>query len=192
MARTQAADYEERREAIVEKAAVLFAEKGFLGTSVSEIAKACDASKSLLYHYYPSKEDVLYAVMVSHIDRLVAIVAEELDREADAKDRLHSLLVRFMEEYVDASSRQKVLLNELLNLPDDRRSSIVAKQRQILDAFQAIVCEIRPDLATDKARGRSLTMLLFGMINWTGNWFDPAGALASRDIADMANALIVR
>lgn len=190
MARTQAADYEERREAIVEKAAVLFAEKGFLGTSVSEIAKACDASKSLLYHYYPSKEDVLYAVMVSHIDRLVAIVAEELNATATAQDRLHSLLVRFMEEYAHASARQKVLLNELLNLPDNRRSSIVAKQRKIVDAVQVIVSEIRPDLATDKARGRSLTMLLFGMINWTGNWFNVDGPLTSRDIAEMTFALI--
>ena len=71
MARTQAADYEERREAIVERAADLFASRGFLGASVSDIAKACKTSKSLLYHYYPSKEDVLYAVMLSHVDRLV-------------------------------------------------------------------------------------------------------------------------
>lgn len=192
MARTQAADYEERREAIVEKAAFLFAQYGFLGTSVSQIAKACGASKSLLYHYYPSKEDVLYAVMASHVDQLVDVVEEEFCRTTTPSQRLHTLLVRFMEEYVHAASRQKVLLNELAHLPPDRRNAIVVKQRGIVDAIQGLVIVIRPDLAIDRTAARALTMLIFGMINWTGNWFDPEGRLSPREIAEMAFGLISR
>src|SRR5262249_11214860 len=54
MARKQAPDYEQRREAIVDAAAALFARRGFLGASVADLAEACGASKSLIYHYYPS------------------------------------------------------------------------------------------------------------------------------------------
>ena len=71
MARTQAADYEERRTAIVEQAARLFAERGFLGASIADLAEACDSSKSLIYHYYASKEDILYDVMHSHVRALL-------------------------------------------------------------------------------------------------------------------------
>ena len=70
MARTQAADYGVRREAIVEKAARLYAERGFLGASISDLAKVCRISKSLIYHYYPSKEDILFDVMHSHVARV--------------------------------------------------------------------------------------------------------------------------
>lgn len=190
MARTQAADYEERREAIVEKAADLFAERGFLGASVSDIAKACKTSKSLLYHYYPSKEDVLYAVMASHVDGLVESVETAMAVPGSARDRLHGLLRLFMADYVGAASRQKVLLNELDNLPQERRAAIITKQRRIVDAVQGLLVEIDPKLGQDRGEARARTMLLFGMINWTGNWYDPAGALKPEAIADRAFTLI--
>ena len=71
MARTQAADFAARRAAIVEKAAALYAERGFLGASIADLAKACRTSKSLIYHYYPSKEDILFDVMHSHVRSLL-------------------------------------------------------------------------------------------------------------------------
>jgi AcrR family transcriptional regulator len=190
MARTQAVDYEERREAIVERAADLFAARGFLGASVSDIAKACKTSKSLLYHYYPSKEDVLHAVMTSHIDRLVEDVDTAMQMVTDARSRLRFLLRLFMKDYVGAAARQKVLLNDLENLPEDKRVGIVAKQRYIVDAVQALLTEIEPKLSRDKAEARARTMLLFGMINWTGNWYNVAGPIKPDTIADMALEMV--
>lgn len=185
MARTQAADYEERREAIVERAADLFAKRGFLGASVSEIARACNTSKSLLYHYYSSKEDVLHAVMASHIDRLMEDVELIQSGSGDPANRLHRLLRLFMQHYVGAASRQKVLLNELDNLPDDKRTNVVAKQRRLVDAVQQLLVAVDPTIARDRDRARVKTMLLFGMINWASNWYDPLGPIKPDTVADM-------
>ena len=190
MARTQSADYDQRREAIVERAAHLFAIAGFRGTSVSDLAKACDTSKSLLYHYYPSKEDVLYAVMSSHIDQLVQDVEEVMTRDEQPATLLNALLHAFMAHYVGATDRQKVLLNELDSLPPDRRRSIVAKQRLVIDAVQSLLTQLDPRLA-DPAQARVQTMLLFGMINWTHTWFDPKGPVSADEIADLALAHFV-
>jgi AcrR family transcriptional regulator len=107
MARTQAADYEERKEAILDHASALFARNGFLGTSVMDIARACGASKSLLYHYYPSKEDVLVGVMSSHVDVLLDDVAEVLALRLPPEESLNALLHQFMQHYVGAADRQK-------------------------------------------------------------------------------------
>ena len=194
MARTRAADYPERREAIVERAAALFASRGFNGASMADLATACDTSKSLLYHYYPSKEDLLYAVMLGHIDQLVGDVAAvgASIGQGDAKTRLGRILHAFMGHYVGAASRQKVLLNDLAHLPDDKRASIVAKQRGIIAAVQSLVVELNPALAADPAAARVRTMLLFGMINWTHTWYDPAGPVSADQIADQALALITR
>lgn len=186
MARTQARDYEQRREAIVEKAARLFASGGFRGASVADLAAACETSKSLIYHYYPSKEDVLYEVMASHIDQLVQDVNEAQRTPGDAKERLVRLIRSFMAHYIGAADRQKVMLNELGNLPPERRATIVAKQRQVIAAVQQLLTEIYPELARDRARARVQTMLLFGMINWTHTWYDAAGPISPEQIADMA------
>jgi AcrR family transcriptional regulator len=190
LARTQAVDYERRREAIVEKAADLFAELGFRGASVSDLAKACNTSKSLIYHYYPSKEDVLYAVMLSHIDQLVEDVEAVLALEKPPREKLQLLLHRFMAHYIGAASRQNVLLNELNNLPDDKLRSVVGKQRIVIDAVQGLIASIDPAMAADPTRARVQTMLLFGMINWTKTWFDAKGPVSGDMIADMAFNLI--
>lgn len=186
MARTQAADYEERKEAILDHVARLFATQGFLGTSIMDIARACGASKSLLYHYFPSKEDVLYGVMNSHIDVLLHDIEQVAQSRQEPADALHSLLELFMRDYAGAASRQKVLLNEMRNLPEDKRTEIVGKQRQIVAAVQALLAAAMPATTDDPVRMRARTMLLFGMINWTSNWFRPGGPLSSSDIADMA------
>ena len=185
MARTQAADYDQRREAIVDRAARLFASSGFRGTSVSDLAKACETSKSLLYHYYPSKEDVLYAVMSSHIDQLLGDVEEVMGRDEPPAALLHALIHSFMAHYMGAANRQKVLLNELDSLPADRRAEIVAKQRTVIDAVQGLLVRLDPRLS-DPAQARVQTMLLFGMINWTHTWFDPEGPVTADAIADLA------
>ncbi len=185
MARTQAADYEQRREAIMEKAAELFARVGFNGASVSELAAACGVSKSLLYHYYESKEAVLHEVMASHVEVLTADVAHAMAMDASPLERLRELVHRFMQHYVGAANRQKVMLNELGNLPEEERKMVVAMQRRLIDAVQSLLQEIHPALHNEPVRARVETMLLFGMINWTHTWFNPDGPISAYDLAEM-------
>lgn len=187
MARPQSPDYDKRREAILAAAARLYARRGFQGASVADLAKACHTSKSLIYHYFPSKDDILYAAMAAHLDALVT-AAEEATRTGGAEAQLRALVHAFMRLYVGAEDSHKVLLNELDNLPPDRRAEVVAKQRRIIGAVEALVRELRPDVG---ALSRPLTMLLFGMINWTHTWFRSGGALAPETLADAAVALML-
>jgi AcrR family transcriptional regulator len=191
MARTQAADYDQRRDAILDIAARLFARAGFAETSMSALADACGMSKSLLYHYYPSKEDILHAVMASHIDQLCDDVsAAEMSAQV-ARPQLEALIRAFMRHYAGAADRQKVLLNELDSLPADKRRAIVHKQRRIIDAVQRMIVALYPALGSDPARARVQTMLVFGMINWTHTWFDPKGALSVEAVANMVLDLAI-
>ncbi|MBI1238588.1 MAG: TetR family transcriptional regulator [Alphaproteobacteria bacterium] len=191
MARTRAADYEDRREAILDHAANLFAARGFEGASISDLAKACKTSKSLLYHYYPSKEDLLYWVMSSHIDALLGAASDLAVAEGGAPERLARLVTRFLQIYVGAASRHKVLLNELRSLPAARRAEIIAKQRSVIAAVERLLTAVRPDLAKDARRARAVTMLCFGMINWTSNWLDPSGPLDAEEIARLATSIML-
>jgi AcrR family transcriptional regulator len=187
MARPQSPDYDKRREAILRAAARLYARRGFQGASVADLAKACRTSKSLIYHYFPSKDDILYAAMAAHLDALVA-AAEEAVRTGGAEARLRALTLAFMRLYVGAEDSHKVLLNELDNLPPARRAEVVAKQRRIIGAVEALVRELRPDAG---ALALPLTMLFFGMINWTHNWFRPKGAVNADRLAEMAVDLML-
>lgn len=185
MARTQAADYDQRREEIVVQAARLYAKHGFLGASVSDLAAACEVSKSAIYHYYTSKEDILFDVMRSHISALDDAAREVRADAGDAARQLRALAHAFMGLYVGAADRHKVLLNDLDHLPAPRRAEIVSIQRGLIGAVEAIMLQIEPRLAEKPGGARAAAMLFFGMINWTHTWFDPAGAVSADALADM-------
>ncbi len=185
MARTQAADYDERRAAIVEAGATLFAEEGFEGASVADLAQRCGVSKSLIYHYYDSKEDILYDVMITHVRTLDA-AAREAVAEAGAPDRkLRALAQSFISLYVNAAARHRVLLNDLKRVPEPRRGEIVAVQRSLIEIVRSLLSEIEPRLG-ERGEGIAAAMLFFGSINWIHTWYDPKGAVGPKMLADMA------
>jgi AcrR family transcriptional regulator len=186
MARTQAAEYDERKQAIVEAAAALFAAHGFAGASVADIAQRGKISKSLIYHYYQSKEDILYDAMISHVRALEDAARDVVAMDAPPARRLRELTHRFMALYVGAADRHKVLLNDLDRLPKARRAEIVAVQRGLIDTVRRLIIEIEPSLKKKPGQSVAAAMLYFGMINWTHTWFDPAGAVTPGALAEMA------
>lgn len=187
MARPQSPDYDKRRDAIVDAAASLYARRGFSAASVADLANACGTSKSLIYHYFPAKDDVLYAVMTSHLDDLVR-AAEEATQSGDAESRLRALTHAFMRLYAGAADRHKVLLNEIDNLAPPRRAEVVAKQRRIIAEVESLVRALRPDCGELTL---PLTMLFFGMINWTHTWFRADGPVSADRLAQMAVGLML-
>ncbi len=182
MARTQAADYEARRRRILDAAAELIAREGLASASIAAIAERCGASKSLIYHYYAAKEDILFAVMQGHLTALLTAARTVPTGPADA--RLQALAAALMREYAGAAASQKVLLNELDRLPTERRAAIVAEQRELIGMVEGIVGELAP--ALDARQRFAAAMLFFGMVNWTHTWWNPAGALGADDMAAMA------
>lgn len=187
MARPQSPDYDKRREAIVTAAAGLYARRGYPGASISDLAKACASSKSLVYHYFPSKDDILYEVMAAHLDALVDAAREAMGA-GDARERLRALTLAFMRLYVDAQDSHKVLLNELDNLPKERRAEVVGKQRRIIGTVESLIREIRPQVDPISL---PIAMLFFGMINWTHTWFRSGGAVSPEQLADMTVNLLL-
>lgn len=186
MARTQAPEYDERKLAIVETAAALFARDGFNGASVADIAKRGKISKSLIYHYYTSKEDILYDVMISHVRELEAAAEEIASDETSAETKLRDLTHRFMALYVGAADRHKVLLNDLDNVPKSKRAEIVSVQRGLIETVRQLLVEIEPKLSKKPGAAFAAAMLYFGTINWTHTWFNPEGAVNADTMAEMA------
>jgi len=70
------------REALQEAATALFSRQGFDGTTVEEIAEACEVSPRTFFRYFPTKEDVLFADAAARRERLLAVIAERPADEA--------------------------------------------------------------------------------------------------------------
>src|SRR5262245_55833884 len=83
---------EERREAVLEAGMTVFAEKGFLGTPTTEVAKAAGISQAYLFRLFPTKTDLVLAVVERSNQRIeetfVKAAAEALATGADVKEAM--------------------------------------------------------------------------------------------------------
>ncbi|MFK4825576.1 TetR/AcrR family transcriptional regulator [Paenochrobactrum sp. BZR 588] len=192
MSRTRATDFEEKQRGLLMSAAEVFAEVGMEKASMSLIAKHASVSKSLLYHYYPSKEELIFAIISTHLEDLVAAIEDADDETLPPQKRLRQLVGTVLECYKGADNQHKVQLNAAWALPDDKRQQIYTIERGIVKRFSKVLREINPELDNaERPLLTPVTMSLFGMINWVYMWFKDGGKITRDDYADVATTLIL-
>ena len=195
MARTQAADYESQRLRILENAAEAFAEAGYAACSMTDVAKKSGASKARLYHYYESKEAILYDLLDRHTQELLDIALAVRDRAKregiKPQAELTTMIASFLDAYQTARTRHIALLNDVKFLGDKQRERIVARERAVVDAFAEALKRAFPKRVTPDNQ-RALTMMLMGAMNWTFTWLKPGGALSYADYADEVTRVLFK
>ncbi len=194
MARTRAQDFEEKQRAILDNAARVFAEQGMDKASMAQVASHAQVSKALLYHYYPSKDALIFAIIITHLEALDAAIeaADNEDPALPPHQRLRRLVGAVLENYRGADDQHKVQLNATSALSDEQKSEILALERRIVRRFSVVLDQINPSL-NNKERPllTPVTMSLFGMMNWVYMWFKDGGRISREDYADVATTLIL-
>ncbi|AZV92888.1 TetR/AcrR family transcriptional regulator [Pseudomonas sp. S 311-6] len=193
MARTRAADFEEKQRSILTSAAAVFAELGMEKASMAQIASRSKVSKALLYHYYPSKDALIFDIIRSHLEELdhALEVTEEESKGDDAETRLRKLVRQILECYRDADDMHKVQLNRSGSLTDEQAQELNLLERRIVRRISAVIHEINPQLDEHRPLLKPVTMSLFGMLNWVYMWFRPDGPVSREEYADIATTLVL-
>jgi TetR/AcrR family transcriptional regulator len=190
MARTRAASFDAQRAAIRDAAARLFADKGYASASIADLARACGISKALMYHYYRDKEDLLADIALSYVDRLASIVDDVAVERLPPAAHLRRLIEAFMTEYEHSAARHRVLVQDVKYLERAHRGRVLARQRKVVDGFAAVIAPLAPE-ATRAELAKPLTMILFGMINWTFTWLKDRGPLTYTAMAPLVADLFL-
>lgn len=200
MARRRAQGYDSQREAILAQAAALFAQQGYVGTSMNQVAAACGLSKPALYHYVRDKSDLLFEIATTHVARLHTLVDEVANEDhvgdsvrlnsADPLARVRRLIERFVLEYAGARDAHRVLTEDVKFLEPEEQARVLELQRQVVNAFAEAIAQARPELVAANLH-KPLTMLLFGMMNWLFTWLQPEGKLTHADMAPMVADLFL-
>ena len=192
MSRVRADDYEDKRQGILDAAAVLFAQAGYANVKMMDIAKACGASKSMLYHYFPKKEDVLFEIMTeqlqSYLDATEAVVA----LPSPPEERLRQFVTMWIRKAAAARARITVLMYEYKFLPKRQRNMVNDVARRLIERVSGLVSEVNPALKhVGPFHHRTYTLLLFGLLNWTEVWFRSTGPLGPDEMAQMIYGLFL-
>ncbi|CAN5858036.1 TetR/AcrR family transcriptional regulator [soil metagenome] len=155
------------------------------------LAAASGGSKAWIYHYYASKEAVLFDLLCTYTDDLLTVVRAAADPTLEPRARFAALIAAILRSYDDAQSRHAAILNDLARLPDAQRDQIRAAQREVVDVVAAALSDVDPRLADRCDLLLPVTMSVFGMLNWHYRWFRSDGALSPDGYVDMIVALVL-
>ncbi len=191
MARPRAQDYDQKRRIILKTATQLFARNGFDRASIASVAAECGVSKALLYHYYDSKEALLYDILRTHLEELNQALSAVDDPDLPAEERLRLLVHQLLEVYRDADDEHRVQINAMATLPPDLAEALRGLERQLVGHFSAILAAVNPALLEERTMLKPVTMSFFGMLNWVYLWFRPDGPISREDYAELATKLIL-
>ena len=186
MARTIAKDHDAKRQRILKTAARVIADEGIARASMAQIAEACGISKANIYHYYASKDALLFGILDAYLsalrDRLCGLDGAGLSPEA----RLHQFTRETLLAYDGMDAEHKIQTEGLPMLPEDQQEVLKAYQRDMVRRLSDVLRDAAPGVfEADAGRLRATTMSVFGMLNWFYMWQPRAGARAREDYAQL-------
>lgn len=185
------------RESAVEKrilaAAIrLFAEKGFDGASVQEIVDAANVTKGALYHYFESKNDLLYEIYHSLLSRQLADLDRVVALELEPAEALRTLIGELVESTAGYIDETKVWVREMYRLDETHMHAVRADRRRYHVTFRKIIEDAQASGEfSSVASAETVTLIVLGMVNEMPQWYRPDGPKTAAQIAAEVSAFVL-
>jgi AcrR family transcriptional regulator len=157
---------------VLQHAARIFCDKGYEGASMRDLSRAAGMSLAGLYHYFSSKDELLYLIQKHTFETIIASLRARLEKSADPEQRIRLFIENHLEYALANKEAMKVLTHEDDTLKNEHGAEVRAIKRE----YYRICLDLLEDLR--KAKGlqfspRLAVLSLFGMINWIYTWHNP-------------------
>ncbi len=175
---------------ILERAALVFATRGFASSSLQDVADAAEISRPALYHYISSKEDLLVKLVEGVTFRIAQDLQDIAAQPAPARERLEQAIGRIATLMIEQPSRFRLLERAESELPHDlaeqhRKARIMAR-----DAVTGIVDDGVKDGTFVPCEPRVVAFAVLGMTNWIAWWIHSEPDLTVDQIVDTMTSLV--
>jgi len=179
----------DRKAEIRRKAAEVFAERGFDGASIRDVAKATGLSLAGLYYYYKGKEEILFDIQHGAFTTLLEAHAKALAGIRDPEQKLRRVVDAHLAFFASHIAEMKVMSHESEQLKGEYSEQVGELRRRYVRLVRGIV---------DEMKGRAevppgvAAFLLFGMMNWVYTWYDEKRDGTPADIARAVQEIFLK
>lgn len=187
MADTRAADSKER---ILQGATKVFAEKGYLGASMTDVERASDVRRGTLYYHIANKEALLFEVCDRLMTAMVADWQDVMSANVDSEERVR-LFGRLMMRQISHNRQAiQVFFRDWVWLEGDLRAQI---EKSLHDYEQGVMNMLAGGVAENRfsMSGRLPAYGLLGLFIHAYTWFDPDGPATAEEVADQFSDLVL-
>jgi AcrR family transcriptional regulator len=169
---------------ILSQAATMFSQRGYHAVGIRDLAEAVGLSTSTLYHYYATKQDILFAI----ISRFLAEFTERLvaglrDTSVPRRQRLEWAVTEHVQVTVTRSEELLVGSPVLNALSPEQRARIAAMRREYRDAVRDVIAEGVAAGEFHVADPLLTAMAMLDMLDGIRSWYHVGGSLSLPDIA---------
>lgn len=173
---------DERRKNIIREAASLFERTGYFNTSMNDIAEAVGLSKSTLYYYMSSKEEILYLIHEEFLDHLASLHKSRLNTRMTSAQLMQEVTIDIIEQIDQYTGYVRAFFDHYRELNGEMKAKIKGKRD---DYFRMIVDVIRQGVAQGEFETNDpvlTTLGFFGMCNYAYQWYKPDRGWRPREI----------
>jgi AcrR family transcriptional regulator len=129
----------DRREDIMQASLHLFAERGFHGTSMRDIAREADLTEGLIYHYFASKRDLFRAIIEEHSFLPLLRTLPELAAQLDLRALLIVLARGFFDVLRQNTELTRILLQEVQVFPEEKEAFFADAVNESINELASIL-----------------------------------------------------
>jgi TetR/AcrR family transcriptional regulator, cholesterol catabolism regulator len=170
------------REKLISVAVDLFADRGFKGTSIRDIANAMGMSISNIYHYFGNKEGLLLAILNTSSKNLMEQLRNVAKIETDPFSRFQILLKTHIRLSTELKKEAKIFFLDEEHLSPEGNEANLNYQREVLDIYRHQLQSLKD---SGYIKAGSITILAFnilGVINWNLRWYKPDGRMSLEEV----------
>lgn len=190
--------FDRRLAEILDAAAEIFYDKGYEGASMRDLSRQSGMSLSGLYHYFDSKEKLLYLIQRHSFLTIVDRLREQLAGNTDPEEGVRIFIRNHLEYFIANMRAMKVLSHEDDVLKGSYGQEIQAIKREYYRICVELLENVRkarlgknaPPAA--KHQHRTEVLALFGMLNWIYTWYNPQIDPPASELAEQMSELYLR
>ena len=185
------ARFHRRLGEVLDHATEVFCEKGYEGASMRDLSRASGMSLAGLYHYFGSKERLLYLIQKHTFTTILEKLKSRLEQSTEPEQRVRIFILNHLEYFLVNQQGMKVLSHEDEALKNGLGSEITAIKRE----YYRICLGLMDALKRKRGLGfdaRTAVMSLFGMMNWIYTWYNPRVDGAAKELAQRMGDIFLR
>ncbi|WP_077213434.1 TetR/AcrR family transcriptional regulator [Bacillus dakarensis] len=181
-----------KKAEILRSAATVFAEKGYHGTTMEEVAAKLLMTKGSMYYYFKNKDDLLFHCNKMVMDISIQTIQDIIDSDQSPTEKLEKAIKAHIKFATSEKSMFMVMDKPNQNFLDDYLPEILELRSQYDKCFDQILVEGIEKDEFDKVDTKMIRMIILGALNWIQQWYKPEGQLSGEEISEAFAAYLLK
>ena len=171
---------EERKNYIAKIATTVFAERGYKTASLQDIAEKAEISKAGIYHYFKTKEEILYYIIRNGHVRFLQVLQNCIKNSEENKTKPEIAFKQFIVTYASFINNEKetrlIILRDRHQLTGKYKKGLYKMEREVFDTLKSEIKRL--PRVSKKHDPNVISFLIISMSHWMGYWLKEKGKLS--------------